>query len=75
MDPTATNAAVEILTGFGLPGLVIGALCLAVRDLYKRLLDTQEKRINEAADNRAALERNTSALGALTEWVKERSKG
>lgn len=72
MDPVATSAAVQLLTGLGLPGLVIGVLGLALRHVFKLYTEAQEKRINEAADNRTAIERNTAAFTALSEWIKDK---
>lgn len=72
MDPVATAASVQLLTQLGLPGLVIGVLALALRHVFKLYTECQEKRIGEGLENRTAVERNTSALTALTEVIKDR---
>lgn len=61
----------QILTQ-GVLGVICVILLVALRELFKRLMDSQEKRIAEAVENRTAVERNTSALTALTDVIKER---
>jgi hypothetical protein len=57
---------------------IIGVVCLLLLYALKRIFDlyvaSQEKRIGEAVDNRAAIERNTAAMTALTDVVKDRAK-
>lgn len=66
------DALTQQLIGQGVLGVVCVILLLALRELFKRLMDSQEKRIAEAVENRAAVERNTSALNVITEVVKAR---
>ena len=68
---TLTPAATSLLQ-MGLPGIVIVALSAALVKLYNALQLSQEKRIAEAVDNRTAVERNTSALTALTEVIQRK---
>jgi hypothetical protein len=65
MDQATTQ-----LLQMGLPGIVIVALALACYKLFNALQASQEKRIAEAVENRTAIERNTSAITALTEVVR-----
>ena len=66
------DAGVSILTGLGLPGLVIGALCYGLNKVFGLYIAAQEKRISEAAETRTAIERNTAAFTALSEWIKDK---
>ncbi len=66
---------IPLLTATGLPGIVIVCLAFACRTLFNKLQEVQEKRIVEGLQSTAAVERNTAALGALTEVVKDRLKG
>lgn len=66
------TAAIAQLAQMGLPGIVIIGLFLALREKDKQLTDSQEKRIAEGRESVAATERNTAALTALTDVIKER---
>jgi hypothetical protein len=72
MDPAAFSSITTLLTQMGLPGMAITGLFLALRYVHKLYTDVQEKRIAEGLDNRTAIERNTTAMTALVEVVKER---
>ena len=63
---------VDQLLGQGMLGALCVILLFALRELFKQLMTSQEHRISEAVENRTAVERNTSALTALTEVIKER---
>lgn len=69
---TVLSPAAADLLKMGLPGIVILALAFACYKLFTLLQASQEKRINEAVDNRTAIERNTAAMTALTEVIKAR---
>jgi len=64
--------ALKEVFGQGVLGAVLIIVLLALRDVFKRLMDSQEKRVAESVENRAAIERNTNALISLKEVIKER---
>jgi len=68
------DGAVTIVLAYGLPGVVMGGLCIAIfflrkdrADLFARYCDIQEKRIMEAQASMTALNANTAALLKLSE--------
>lgn len=70
MDPAIANATAEVVTGLGLPGLVIFALFKALIHVFNLYVLSIEKRVEEGNRNREAVERNTSAFTALSELIK-----
>lgn len=66
------DEAAKQLLGQGVLGILCFLLLFELRDLFNKLMESQNKRINEAVDNRTAIERNTVALTALAEVIKER---
>lgn len=66
------DEAAKALLGQGVLGVLCVLLLLGLRDIFNRLMDSENKRITEAVDNRMAIERNTVAMIALTEVIKER---
>ena len=64
------DEATKYLVGQGVLGVVCIILLVALRTIFMRLMESQEKRIAEGREGVAAVERNTSALTALTEVIK-----
>jgi hypothetical protein len=64
--------ALKQMVGQGVLGIVCVILLIALKDIFTRLMDSQDKRIAEAVENRTAIERNTAAMNALTDVIKER---
>lgn len=73
MDATTTASAVGILTSMGLPGLIILALALSVYKLYNRNQELQDKRIDEARESLKVMSDITTALGNLSDVIKQRN--
>ncbi len=66
------DEAGQQLFGQGILGVMVVILLVALRDIFKRLMDSHDKRINEAVENRTAIDHNTAAMTALTDIIKER---
>lgn len=66
------DEALKQMVGQGVLGIVCVILLIALKDIFTRLMDSQDKRIAEAVENRTAIERNTAAMNALTDVIKER---
>lgn len=58
----------------GLSGVVIVALVFICNRLFNLYVNIQEKRIAESREALDAISKNTSAMIALTEVVKERNR-
>jgi hypothetical protein len=56
----------------GIIGVICFILLYALKDIFNRLMDSQDKRVDEAVENRTAIERNTAAISALADVIKER---
>jgi hypothetical protein len=66
------DQAFKEVFGQGILGVVLVIVLFALKDVFKRLMDSQEKRVAESVSNQAAIERNTAALISLKEVIKER---
>ncbi len=75
MDPVATAGITNSLLGMGLPGLIILALGWLVVRQQNKIDDLQEKRIAESRELLTAMNNTTSALGSLTEVIKQMKGG
>lgn len=57
----------------GGPWLAVAALlCVVIWRIFKLLMESQEKRIEEGNKTIEAITENTNALKSLTEYVKDR---
>lgn len=72
MDAASTGA-ISILTGLGLPGLIIGVLAFAVYKLYNRVQELQDKRLEDAREIITTTANITTALGNLSNVIEKRS--
>lgn len=70
-----TEAAVTILLQYGLAGVGLLAMGLALVKKDKQLDSVQEKRIAEARESIKAIEQNTNTLETLTEVLRARNGG
>jgi hypothetical protein len=68
-----TQAAGKLIELYGLPGIVIAVLLYAVRALFVKYTTAIEARADDGARIAVAMERNTSAIEALKELIKERT--
>lgn len=66
------DAAFKEVFGQGILGAVLIIVLFALKDVFKRFCESQEKRVAESVSNQAAIERNTAALISLKEVIKER---
>lgn len=60
----------DILLGYGLPGVIIIVLLLAVRKLYNRNCTLQDARVIDAQTQTTALNANTNALNRITDALR-----
>ena len=74
--PQFANASSQILQRivelYGLPGLVVIGLTLALRSLWLKYTASVEARLSDAKELALAMERSTQALAALRDVIKER---
>ena len=68
-----------ILTDYGLPGAIIGALGISCRHLFVKYSEVQDKRIEEANERTrevlAGLNDNTNTMNTLNELLRARIGG
>lgn len=62
----------KLIDGYGLAGIVIAVLSLAVWKLFGHYKASQEGRIKDGREMVAAMERNTQAMNSLAEVIKDR---
>lgn len=67
MDPL-----LSALTGFGLPGLVVAVLLLALRQKDQELRASEKARIEEAKEREARLQASIERIGARLEERRPR---
>lgn len=60
----------DILLGYGLPGVCIIVLLIAVRKLYNRNCTLQDARVTDAQTQTTALNANTNALNRITDALR-----
>lgn len=73
MDNATAGALAEFLK-LGFSGAVIIVLLFICNRLFNLYVEIQEKRIIESREALDAISKNTSAMIALSEFVKERNR-
>lgn len=66
-----TDPITTAILNYGAPGLIILVLLLAVRHLYNRNCDIQEKRISEGREQVQVSGKLSEAFERLSELVKD----
>lgn len=69
MIENTVNGSTNVLLQYGIAGVFIIALIIAVVQLYKKLQDVQEKRLTEAKEIRDNLSEPLKAIGSQQEKI------
>lgn len=67
------DKATEVFLDKGILGVVVVILLLALRHIFMLYVASQEKRIAEATNNAAVIERNNQAMTSLAEVIKAKA--